>query len=75
MSKSKAVAGAVATGALFTLVAVLSLAVTVALAALSVWALIFGIIDITHVGPNFWNIVWIVLGAIGVLNTLRVVLK
>ena len=38
---------------------------------LFVWALVFGITDINNNGFNVWAVVWIVLGAIGVISFIR----
>lgn len=52
------------------LLALVLILVSLAILGLSVWALIFGILDLNTVGPNFWNIFWIVLGSIGILLTI-----
>lgn len=44
---------------------ILAIMLNLAVLSLSIWALVFGIIDIATVGANFWAVVWIILGVIG----------
>ena len=46
----------------------LAIALTLGLAVLYVFMFIWNISDIQNVGPNFWNIFWLVIAAIGSLS-------
>ena len=52
------------------LLIVLLVAAGFAILGLSIWALVFGIVDITQHGANGWAIFWIVLGGVGILSSL-----
>lgn len=47
---------------------ILALAVSIGLAVLYVFMFIWNISDIQNVGPNFWNIFWLVIASIGSLS-------
>lgn len=47
---------------------ILALAMTLGLAVLFVFMFIWNISDIQNVGPNFWNIFWLVIASLGSLS-------
>ena len=55
---------------LVTLGVILGLIISIGLAVLYVFMFIWNISDIQNVGPNFWNIFWLVIASIGSLTLL-----
>lgn len=55
---------AVGMGLLGLFLVILGIALTIGVAVLVVFMFIWNITDIQNVGPNFWNITWLVLASI-----------
>lgn len=54
------------------LLAVVLILLNVALFIFALFALIvWGIMDLVNVGPNFWNIFWIVVSSLYLLSNIR----
>lgn len=49
---------------------ILLVALSLGLAVLYVFMFIWNISDIQNVGPNFWNIFWLVIASLGALSLL-----
>jgi hypothetical protein len=49
---------------------VLAIIFSLVVFGLSVWAIVFGIMDIVNVGWNGWAVAWIVIGSFGVLSAI-----
>lgn len=54
---------------------VLALAINLGLAVLFVFMFIWNITDIQNVGPNFWNIAWLVVASLGSLGIISNVFR
>lgn len=65
---------AVGLGILGVFLFILGVAMSIGLLVLVVFMFIWNINDIQNVGPNFWNVTWLVLASILALGTINSVL-
>ncbi len=58
-----------AVGGIVAALVIVFLALTIGVLIAGVLILVFAIIDLVNVGPNFWNVFWIVIGGMIVLSS------
>ncbi len=68
--KARNVLTGVGVGAAIGILGLIAIIASVVLIALGVWIIYINALDIQDKGVNFWNIVWIIVGSIIVLNAL-----